>query len=134
MGSNMIKPVADEGMSDDRFIQRCQFASDLELPAKEVKTLPLLYILYCDHDITAGNGAGAGLTLLFPVNGTSFRFRYNEGLVAAVMKISCEPRLNVPTIVKYDDPWLSHASSFGIFNRQLINVTNSSRDNVHDNP
>jgi len=108
----VIKPVMEEGMRDDRFITGCQFASDPELPTEEVKLLPLVHILYCDHDVTAENGTGAGFTLLFTVNGAGHSFRFNESLIADVMKKSFQTTLNGPTIIKYDDPWLSHNSSF----------------------
>ncbi len=75
-------------MSDDRFIMGCQFASEPKLPIEEVNTLPLVYILNCDHDITAENGAGAGFVLLFTVNGTCYRFRYNKSLIAVIREKS----------------------------------------------
>jgi hypothetical protein len=71
-GSNVIKPITDEGSSDNSFITGCQFAFHPELPIEEVNTLPPPYILCCDHDITAENGADAGFILLFTVNGTCY--------------------------------------------------------------
>jgi len=85
---NVINPVKGKGMSNDRFITGWQFAANKELPAEEVNTLPLLYILYCDHDIATESGAGAGCVVLFTVNGTCYRFRYNKSLVAVIMKKS----------------------------------------------
>lgn len=111
-------------MSDDRFITGCQFASDPELPTVEVNALSLLTILYCDHDITAENGAGAGFAFLVIVNRTGHRFRFKKSLIADVKKKSFQTTLNVPTIIKYDDSWLSQASSFGTVDRQSANVTN----------
>ena len=119
----VIIPVMDEGRYEDRFIAGRQFASDLELPIEEVNTLSLLYILYCDHDITAENRAGAGFVLLFTVNGTSYRFRYNKSIVAVVMKKSCQLMLNAPSKIEYDDPWLSHDCSYYTYKLQSANVT-----------
>ncbi len=87
-GSNVINPVMGEGTSDDRFITGCQFASNPELPTEEVNTLALVYIMYYDHDVTAENGAGADFVLIFTVNGTCFRSRFNKSLEAVVMKKS----------------------------------------------
>jgi len=123
-GGNLINPVMDGGMSDDRFIKGCQFASDPELPIEEVNTPPLLYIMYCDHHIAAENGAGAGFTLLVTVHRTCDRFRFNISLVVDVVKKSFQTTQNVATIIKYDDPWLSHTCSFYAFDRQSASVTN----------
>jgi hypothetical protein len=41
-GIDVIKLVADEAASDDRFITGCQFASALQLPGEEVNTLSLV--------------------------------------------------------------------------------------------
>jgi hypothetical protein len=114
-GINVIKPVTDEGTSDDRFITGCQFASDPQLPIEEVNSLSLRYILNCDHDITAENRARAGFILIFIVNGTCYRFHYNKSLVAVIVEKSCQLMLTVPTIIKYDDPWLSHDRSFYLY-------------------
>jgi hypothetical protein len=132
-GCNAIKFVTDRGTSDDRFIAGCQFASDPELPAKEVNTLTLLSILNRNHEITAEDGASAGFVLLFTVNGTRYRFRHTKSLVTAVMKKCCQLMLNASIFIKYDDPWLSHERSFSTLTLQAANVIKNSRVNVHDN-
>jgi len=88
LDSYVVKPVTDVGWDDDRFIAGCQSASDTELPTEEVKTLPLLYILYCDHEITAENRAGTGYIPFYTINGTCYISRYNISLVTVVMKES----------------------------------------------